>query len=961
MSISAVLQAWNTSCDVDDFSCFLDAVKAYVSAGNRKDEISGTSNVKTLNSILCAAFSDNYPQPVQRCILDLIQHFGSNTSMRYRLITSFSILKSLAFGLISTSPVGTDQARLLELVQLYTIDLHHLCVSLEPELFSSLLKFVIRVIRQSKSDESLEPALCILASLSRFSSLIQQCLAKKDDFEVLRKTLLHIMTSDSVSQSCLVCCMAVRFYLWKAADKFFEGVHAHKTIQILFNLLLNGEISLSGICAGELLADLCSEPQVMAQLSSFPGLKSCLREAVVQLRAKDSELVLKLLHLLRCLLMNKTDHDVVHLLRTMFFESWGTSGASKGKEDVSGDDSLRPLNTLFALASASDDLVASAALDFILRLIDTGKGGEIFQKKNTPTSSTILEWLLDLALTGLRKICGAGCASFRQLQDATNNDHSLLSSKLLRLTLFIRLLDSVLMCIQENQRGDSVLSGSEQNILDHCCCMMELLFKMILGHFEGNPLIVALTSGAQSKVDSPEPRSYKADLDSCLLSADVAIEAMGLAYTCVEVLTAFAPGASQDDDEVSLTQPRVSGAGEATPRPSQESVRKCGQSLQELLECPETPGLLALGLLTSSDADAAALDPHALGMGQATRTAVVRLLSAALHLDGFDNTKFASQLTRLQAANKNRNHLLDSFYSDSTEDSRLSFSFLSQWLRLSAGGGLHCVQSSRCTPAGAFDSPQRTSLVQGEFGRLERKVDKFLSEREAQMDKERTADPSDVISVFEFKIKLLQNREDALEASASANAEALSQSNRLCQHYRERAIVAEAESKQLRILQLDAVARMEVDGRSLKSLRDNLKKHVNEINELREKLSHKQQECQDLVLSTENLQKKLNAAREQNRAMDATIDDYRSQLDQAKEQIQAQSAQITKFTQITRLINDLTGNPSADVSTVQAQMSGSREGGSCLTDCVTGVSPEEKKTRASVVSGKKPPARSTRR
>ncbi|TGZ74606.1 hypothetical protein CRM22_000844, partial [Opisthorchis felineus] len=135
------------------------------------------------------------------------------------------------------------------------------------------------------------------------------------------------------------------------------------------------------------------------------------------------------------------------------------------------------------------------------------------------------------------------------------------------------------------------------------------------------------------------------------------------------------------------------------------------------------------------------------------------------------------------------------------------------------------------------------------------------------------------------------SREDALEASASANAEALNQANRLCEYYRERAIIAEAESEQLRVLQLDSVGRIEKDKLSLALVNSQLEQRSSELEELRKQLADKTGECQDLTQKNDNLQAKLNAAREENRAMDATIDDYRNQLDLAKEQIQAQLTQ----------------------------------------------------------------------
>ncbi|OON19142.1 hypothetical protein X801_04992, partial [Opisthorchis viverrini] len=787
----------------------------FLQSGTVKDNISGAADSKALNSLLCAAFSDSHPINVRRCILDFL-HFlddrlhptGSHLMMRLRLLTSFSILNPLIFGLSSKSFTGSDQI--------------------------------------------------------------------KDDFEVLRKCLLHIMSSDSVSQSSLVFSMTVRFYLWRTADKFFEGLNVHKSLQILFNLLLNGEISLPGLCAGDLLADMCREPKIANQLSSLQEFKNYLKEIIVQLKAKDTSLVLKLLHLLRCLLDNGADRKAEQHIRDLFFEQQST-------ED---DPPLEPLDTLFQLVIGPDDLVATAALDLLIRLVASQGEHTLADKENKPACKVPYEWLLESAISGLQSNTIADSVNFRILLESANHQQSIICSRLLRRVLLIRLADRLVQCIQSTRTAD-VLSTPDNGTLDNVSALVELLFRTVLGQFDGNLLIGILAGNKKPDVtlNIPGPANAKADVESCLLSMGLAVEAMGLVYTCTDMLSTMFPGVSQED-EVSLTQPSNEKTG-GDNKPASSVARHCGQSLQTLLECPETPGLFALGLLTTSPTHSSPSDYSALGLGLATRSAIVRLLSVALHLDTFDNEQFALLLHRLQPTDGNITSLLDRISGGQAGLSLSMTSFLSQWVCSAAGGSVQ----HQFMPAFSFDQLSKSKKRPSESDALEQRIDRFLTDWEADRNTEVPSFASDVLSIFQYKLHLLQSREDALEASASANAEALNQANRLCEYYRERAIIAEAESEQLRVLQLDSVGRIEKDKLSLALLNSQLERLSSELVELRKQLTDKTSECQDLTQKNDNLQTKLNAAREENRAMDATIDDYRNQLDLAKEQIQAQLTQ----------------------------------------------------------------------
>ncbi|VDP80162.1 unnamed protein product [Echinostoma caproni] len=798
--------------------------------------------------------------------------------------------------------------------------------------------------------------------------------------------MLQIMSSDSASQSSLVFSMAIRFYLWKVSDKFFEGQNVHKTVQVLFNLLLNGEIDFGGLCAGELLSDLCTEPNIMPLVASFPELKESIQEIMIQLKSKDTSLLLKLLHLLYRLAENQTNPEVGEYIRSLVFsESTGSvingnqrNAPMEVENGATDEHESEPLQTLFALSSNSgDDLVASAALDLLLQLTTKlpSEGPDV----------AIHELLLEHIIDGMRKL--GDTTAFRSTDTfGPSMTDSVLCGRLLHLSLFIRLADEVVRQLQKRTTSsDSLTNNTECTFLtnptssvliDHLSVLSEFMHQICVKQLKANPLLNLFSRPTCDPISEVmNGPQFHMEMNSCIVSGSVILEAMGLIHSVAELLSTVVPSASQDE-EVSATQPTeadddgiVTRLGEN--KTIQTVARQCGQSLQSLLERVEVAGLFALGLLTTSRhlhcptdvTDTPSSMP--LGMGPVSRGAVIRLLSTALHWDGFDNERFVHHLNRLQPGNTatgtNLNELLGRISGPSEmtlPDTVASFdshthsspAFLARWIHSAVSGdpvsvNSQSAQSSSNMHSSLFDSPSATDSVCVTDALVDR-VDQFLQHWESDKKSrlETSIDASDILSMLEYKVQVFKSREDVLEASAFANAEALASAQRLAEHYRQRLTMAEAESGRLRSLQLDALARLEADKRVQLTYVERLKKTDAELEDVRTQLKQRTKECQDLTAKNENLQSKLTAAREQNRAMDLTIDDYRTQLDQAKEQIQAQTAQIAKFTQITRLINDLTGNPAADVTTVGL-------GASDTGINTTGISTTNGPTPAAVTGG----------
>ncbi|CAH8513529.1 unnamed protein product [Heterobilharzia americana] len=788
MHFVEILKCWEECKSSENYDSLPPMINAYIQSSNHHINVTSADDVKSLNSLVAAGFCDEYCDTTQNTILDLIIFFGKNIQTRYQLLTYFSILKPLIYGIISNS-VDSNKMKLLKALQLYTEDLHNLNVQIDQILFSRALNFIIRIIHSN--DNLLEPALGILANLSHFSSLVKQTLTKKEDFEALRNCLLRIISSDQVSRSALVFSVAVRFHLWNSADKFFEGLNAHRTLQVLFNVLLNGDVSMCGLCAGELLSDLsCAEPQFFTSvLISFPAHKTFLKEVVSQLRAKDSSLLLKLMNLLRILLGN-TDSGIDDYIRKLFFTS------DQDKKSTLNNDLYQPydsLLTLFSLVSGSDDLIASVALDLLDELVK-------IPNQKDPTDLTIpRDFLFVKTVEALRKI-GDSSDSLKSTNDC-HWDRLSVSGHIFRTQLLIRHLKHLISLFQVDSIPEPTLSVAESDILCQIPVLSNFLCQLVHNHMDSNPLVEILLNDEQEnlRLDCCTAVSNKLDADVCLLSCALSAEAMGLLYQCTELLSSCAPVTSQDD-EVSLTQntPDKSKHIETDLKFTQNVARQCGHSLQSLIERPEMPGLLALCLTTSSPF---CQSDDVMGMGIQTREDVFRLLNLARHVEKFDSDRFVFLFDLLiNPFGINGNKLL-TFLSNEELccHNKLKTPFLYKWFRSVDNGADTFRHVSRSGDIHIHLTESSKTET------LEKNVDKYLTNWKLAEGDHVPDDIKLTLSMYEYKIRLLQSREKILEKNATLNAEASASAHKLCDHYRERLELAEYEASKLRRLQIDSI------------------------------------------------------------------------------------------------------------------------------------------------------------
>ncbi|KAJ3611799.1 hypothetical protein NHX12_021813 [Muraenolepis orangiensis] len=346
-------------------------------------------------------------------IVSLLAQLARDEDSREMLHSSYNLTSTLA-SVIHQHSATPGQPLVLQCLQVLQKLTYNTRVFHSGNHIHELLVFLMTNI-QSHNDDITMPCLGLMANLCRFNPSVHGHMKSLDNVKAFYRTLVNFLAHNSLTVVVFTLSILASLTLNdKVGEKLFDAKNIHQTFQLVFNIIVNGDGTLTRKYSVDLLVDLLKSPKIADYLTRYEHFSACVSQVLELLLAMCS----------------------VSGLRALLCDVW-LSGPVEGAEQCS-----------------------LKALQLLHQLLEQALAGDCV----SPRVLSFVEMLLP-ALLELLQAPGAAQGDAQLRKHCLRTTHGLTEVHRVGAQLCLSLVESLLACCHDNSPLTSQPSGSDGDLV----------------------------------------------------------------------------------------------------------------------------------------------------------------------------------------------------------------------------------------------------------------------------------------------------------------------------------------------------------------------------------------------------------------------------------------------------------------------------------------------------------------
>uniref|UniRef100_A0A667YV50 Cellular inhibitor of PP2A n=1 Tax=Myripristis murdjan TaxID=586833 RepID=A0A667YV50_9TELE len=337
-------------------------------------------------------------------IISLLAQLACNDESREMLHSSYNLTSTLA-SIIHCHSATPGEPLVLQCLQLLQKLTYNTRTFHTTNYIHELVAFLVTNI-QSQNDDIIMPCLGLMANLCRYNHSVQSHIKSLDNVKPFYRTLINFLAHNSLTVVVFTLSILASLTLnEKVGEKLFDAKNIHQTFQLVFNIIVNGDGTLTRKYSVDLLVDLLKSPKIADYLTRYEHFSACVSQVLGLLHSKDPDSAAKVLELLLALC---SISGLRSLLCEVVFRPAGLKLRAGGRRQGAGLDKAEPGLALVQWLSSPVEGAESCslqALQLLSELLEEALGADSVSASVLSFVEMLLPVLLGL-LKGLNPAQG---------------------------------------------------------------------------------------------------------------------------------------------------------------------------------------------------------------------------------------------------------------------------------------------------------------------------------------------------------------------------------------------------------------------------------------------------------------------------------------------------------------------------------------------------------------------------